>query len=123
MVAKSDREVFLMQRKDTPVGRGLRRTTGWTHRLTLARRGVKMMNGVDYRRIDDDGLHVLLHNEPMTLDVDTVIICAGQESLRDLYDELKAAGQPVHLVGGAFEAMELDAKRAINQASYLASAV
>jgi len=123
VVAKSDREVFLMQRKDTPVGRGLGRTTGWTHRLTLARRGVKMMNGVDYRRIDDDGLHVLLHNEPMTLDVDTIIICAGQEPLRDLYDELKGAGQPVHLVGGAFEAMELDAKRAINQASYLAAAV
>jgi len=59
----------------------------------------------------------------MTLDVDTIVICAGQEPLRDLYDELKAVGQPVHLVGGAFEAMELDAKRAINQASYLAAAV
>jgi 2,4-dienoyl-CoA reductase (NADPH2) len=123
IVAKADREVFLMQRKDTPVGRGLGRTTGWTHRLTLARRGVKMMNGVDYRRIDDDGLHVLVHNEPVTIDVDTIVICAGQEPLRDLYDELKATGLPVQLVGGAYEAMELDAKRAINQACYLAAAV
>lgn len=82
-----------------------------------------MMNGVDYKRIDDDGLHILLHNEPMTLDVDTIVICAGQEPLRDLYDELKAEGLPVSLVGGAYEAMELDAKRAINQASYLAAAV
>ncbi|WOF72596.1 NADPH-dependent 2,4-dienoyl-CoA reductase [Parvibaculaceae bacterium PLY_AMNH_Bact1] len=123
VITKSDREVTLLQRKTSSVGRGLGKTTGWTHRLTLARRGVKMMNGVEYRRIDDDGLHVLIHNEPQTLDVDTVIICAGQEPLRTLFDELEAAGAKVSLVGGAYEAMELDAKRAINQASYLAAAV
>lgn len=123
VVAKSDREVTLMQRKETPVGRGLGRTTGWTHRLTLARRGVKMINGIDYLRIDDDGLHVLIHNEPETLDVDTIVICAGQEPLRTLYDELKQSEQPVSLIGGAYEALELDAKRAINQACYLAAAV
>ncbi|MEQ9143029.1 MAG: NADPH-dependent 2,4-dienoyl-CoA reductase [Parvibaculaceae bacterium] len=123
VVEKADREVYLMQRKTSSVGKGLGRTTGWTHRLTLARRGVKMINGVDYRRIDDDGLHVIVHNEPQTLDVDTVIVCAGQEPLRALYDELKDAGQNVSLIGGAYEAMELDAKRAINQACYLAAAV
>jgi len=123
IVAKSDREVTLMQRKETPVGRGLGRTTGWTHRLTLARRGVKMINGIDYLRIDDEGLHVLIHNEPETLDVDTIVICAGQEPLRTLYDELKQSEQPVSLIGGAYEALELDAKRAINQACYLAAAV
>ena len=123
VVAKSDREVTLMQRKETPVGRGLGRTTGWTHRLTLARRGVKMINGIDYLRIDDDGLHVLIHNELEILDVDTIVICAGQEPLRTLYDELKQSEQPVSLIGGAYEALELDAKRAINQACYLAAAV
>lgn len=123
VVAKSDREVTLMQRKETPVGRGLGRTTGWTHRLTLARRGVKMINGIEYLRIDDEGLHVLIHNEPETLDVDTIVICAGQEPLRTLYDELKQSDQPVQLIGGAYEALELDAKRAINQACYLAAAV
>jgi len=123
VVHKADREVYLLQRKTSSVGKGLGKTTGWTHRLTLARRGVKMMNGVEYRLIDDDGLHMLVHNEPVSLDVDTIIICAGQEPLRTLYDELKSSGEKVELVGGAFEAMELDAKRAINQASYLAAAV
>ncbi len=123
VVHKADREVYLLQRKTSSVGKGLGKTTGWTHRLTLARRGVKMMNGVEYRLIDDDGLHMLVHNEPVSLDVETIIICAGQEPLRTLYDELKSSGEKVELVGGAFEAMELDAKRAINQASYLAAAV
>lgn len=123
VVEKADREVYLVQRKTSSVGKGLGRTTGWTHRLTLARRGVKMINGVDYRRIDDDGLHVVVHNEPQTLDVDTVVVCAGQEPLRALFDELKDAGQNVSLIGGAYEAMELDAKRAINQACHLAAAV
>lgn len=123
VIAKSDREVLLLQRKTSSVGRGLGKTTGWTHRLTLARRGVKMMNGVEYLRIDDEGLHVLIQNDPQTLDVDTVIVCAGQEPLRTLFDELEATGAKVSLVGGAYEAMELDAKRAINQASYLAAAV
>ena len=123
IVEHNGREVVIMQRKATPVGRTLGKTTGWTHRLTLQRRGVKTMNGVEYRRIDDDGLHIMLGNEPKSLDVDTVIVCAGQEPLRTLYDELKDAGVNAHLIGGAFEASELDAKRAINQASYLAAEI
>jgi len=122
-VAKADREITLLQRKTTPVGRGLGRTTGWTHRLALRRRGVKMINGVEYRKIDDAGLHVMIGGAPDILVVDTVIICAGQEPARELYDELKDGGTNVTLIGGAFEAAELDAKRAINQACYAAAAV
>ena len=123
IVAHNDREVVVMQRKTTSVGRSLGKTTGWTHRLTLSRRGVKTMNGVEYRRIDDQGLHITVGNTPDILDVDTVILCAGQTPLRTLYDELEGEGLTVKLVGGAYEAAELDAKQAINQASYLAAAV
>lgn len=123
VVETADREIYLLQRKETPVGRGLGKTTGWTHRIALSRRNVKMINGCDYHRIDDSGLHLTINGQPKTLDVDTVIICAGQEPNRQLYEELKASGITATLVGGAFEAMELDAKRAINQASYLAAAV
>lgn len=121
VVEKADREIYLLQRKDTPVGRGLGRTTGWTHRLSLAKREVKMMNGVSYQKIDDQGLHILRGDQPQLLDVDTIIICAGQESNRTLFDHLEAAGLNVKLAGGAFRAAELDAKEAINQASYLAA--
>ncbi len=123
VVAKTDREVTLLQRKSTPVGRGLGKTTGWTHRLSLARREVKMMNGVEYVRVDDAGLHILSDGQPRLLAVDTVIVCAGQLPLRTLFDELQASGVDSSLVGGAYEAAELDAKTAINQASYLAAAV
>ena len=123
VVHKADREVWLMQRKDTPVGRGLGKTTGWTKRLLLNRRGVNMINAVEYVRIDDDGLHVLVGGQPKSFDVDTVIICAGQEPERSLYDALEAKGLSVELVGGAFEATELDAKTAINQATRLAAAI
>ncbi|MGA1580022.1 MAG: FAD-dependent oxidoreductase [Luminiphilus sp.] len=123
VVQKADREVWLMQRKETPVGRGLGKTTGWTKRLLLNRRGVNMINAVEYVRIDDDGLHVLVGGQPKTFDVDTVIICAGQEPERGLYDALEAKGLSVELVGGAFEAAELDAKTAINQATRLAAAI
>ena len=112
-----------MQRKDTPVGRGLGKTTGWTHRLTLNRRGVNMVNSVDYVRIDDAGLHVLVAGQPRTLDVDTVIICAGQEPNQGLHEALQQAGLSSELVGGAYEARELDAKAAINQATRLAAVV
>ena len=122
-VARASREVWLMQRKDTPVGRGLGKTTGWTHRLTLNRRGVNMVNSVDYVRIDDAGLHVLVAGQPRTLDVDTVIICAGQEPNQGLHEALQQAGLSSELVGGAYEARELDAKAAINQATWLAAAV
>ena len=115
--------MLLMQRKDTPVGRGLGKTTGWTKRLLLNRRGVNMVNAVEYVRVDDAGLHVLIGGQPKTFEVDTVIICAGQEPERSLYDALEAEGLSVDLVGGAYEAAELDAKTAINQATQLAAAV
>jgi 2,4-dienoyl-CoA reductase (NADPH2) len=123
VVEKADREVTLLQRKATPVGRGLGKTTGWTHRLSLVRRDVKMINAVEYLKIDDAGLHITIDDKPQVLEVDTIIICAGQLPLRTLYDELQDSGLNVSLVGGAYEAGELDAKRAINQASYLAAAV
>ncbi len=122
-VAAADRTVYLMQRKDTPVGRGLGKTTGWTHRLTLGRRGVKMMNGVEYLKIDDDGLHIRRAGEVEVLDVDNVIICAGQTPSRQLYEELAELGLEASLIGGAHDAAALDAKRAINQACHLAAAV
>jgi 2,4-dienoyl-CoA reductase (NADPH2) len=123
VVEAADREVILLQRKTTPVGRGLGKTTGWTHRISLARRGVKMVNGVEYLKVDDDGLHVMIDNEVQVLDVDTIIVCAGQTPLRTLYDELQESGIKSTLVGGAFEAAELDAKRAIKQACELAAVV
>ena len=121
VVEKANRDIYLLQRKETPVGRGLGLTTGWTHRLSLSKREVKMMNSVSYQKIDDQGLHILNNNQPQLLDVDTIIICAGQESNRTLFDSLERAGLNVKLVGGAYKAAELDAKEAINQASYLAA--
>jgi 2,4-dienoyl-CoA reductase (NADPH2) len=123
VVEKADREVFLLQRKATPVGRGLGKTTGWTHRLSLARRDVKMINAVEYLKIDNEGLHITIDGKPQLLEVDTVIVCAGQEPLRQLYNELMDSELAISLIGGAYEATELDAKAAINQASYLAAAV
>lgn len=122
-VETADREVFLMQRKTTPIGKNLGKTTGWTHRITLNKKGVKMINGVEYLKIDDAGLHTRVHGEEKLFDVDTVIICAGQDSNRSLYDELKEAGASTHLIGGAFEAAELDAKRAIEQAARLTAEI
>jgi len=123
IVARSSRDVVMLQRKAESPGKNLGKTTGWTHRLTLARRGVRMKGGVEYLRIDDEGLHVLVNHQPMLLPVDTVIVCAGQLSERGLYDDLLAAGVAANLIGGACEAGELDAKRAINQATELALAV
>ena len=91
--------------------------------MTLARRGVRLVNGVEYLKVDDAGLHVRVFGEPQLLEVDTLIVCAGQLPLRTLYDDLVAAGVKATLVGGAFEASELDAKRAIDQASRLAAVV
>ena len=122
-VAAADRKIYLMQRKTDSVGKGLGRTTGWTHRMVLARRGVNMLNGVEYLKIDDSGLHTRINGEPKLFEVDTVIVCAGQMPLRGLYDEVVASGMAASLVGGAFEAAELDAKRAIDQASRLAAIV
>jgi 2,4-dienoyl-CoA reductase (NADPH2) len=122
-VARSERQVFLLQRKADALGKSLGRTTGWTHRLTLNRRGVVMVGGVEYLGIDDAGLHALVNGEPRLFAVDTVIVCAGQTAQRSLHDDLLVLGLPSHLVGGAFEAGELDAKRAIDQASRLAAEV
>ena len=119
----SARTIHLLQRKETKPGEGLGLTTGWIHRTELARRGVRMLAGVTYRRIDDLGLHIDTADGPRTLEVDHVVICAGQVPRRDLYDELTAAGVPVHLIGGADVAAELDAKRAIAQGTALAAAL
>ncbi|MDG0969344.1 MAG: NADPH-dependent 2,4-dienoyl-CoA reductase [Porticoccaceae bacterium] len=123
VVTKADREVYLLQRKSSPVGRGLGKTTGWTHRISLAQRGVKMLNGLEYHKIDDQGLHISVDGMPSVLEVDTVIICAGQVPKRALFDEITALGMSATLVGGAFKASELDAKAAISQASYLAAEI
>ena len=117
----SRREIYLLQRKDEPVGRRLAATTGWIRREKLKRAGVVMLQGVSYERIDDAGLHVLVRGEPRTLAVDHVVICAGQEPERRLADALAAAdGLSVHVIGGAERAAELDALRAIDQGTRLA---
>ena len=117
------REVFLLQRKTTAIGKGLGKTSGWAHRAVLRDSGVTLLPGVTYDRVDDAGLHVTVAGEPRLLEVDHVVVCAGQESVRGLYDELAGAspGTRVHLVGGADVAAELDAKRAIRQATELAA--
>ncbi|WP_425929960.1 FAD-dependent oxidoreductase [Pseudomonas sp. NyZ201] len=116
------REVYLLQRKKTKVGDGLGKTTGWIHRTGLKNKRVQMLNSVEYLGIDDAGLHIRIgEGEPQVLAVDNVVICAGQDPLRELQDALVAAGQSVHLIGGADVAAELDAKRAINQGSRLAA--
>ncbi len=117
----SPREVFLLQRKDTKVGAGLGKTTGWVHRIALKNKKVKMINSVQYLKIDDQGLHVTIKGEPKVLEVDNVVICAGQLSKNELFEPLKAKGVSVHIIGGAFMAGELDAKRAIEQGSKLAA--
>ena len=116
-----EREVYLLQRKTGKIGETLGKTTGWIHRVTLKQRNVAMINGVTYNRIDERGLHITLKDAPRVLEVDTVIICAGQEPLRDLKTELESEGRAVHLIGGAEIAVELDAKRAIDQGARLAA--
>ena len=116
------RQVYLLQRKKTKGGVGLGKTTGWIHRTGLKNKHVQMLNSVEYLAIDNDGLHVRIgEGEPQVLAVDNIVICAGQEPLRELQEGLVAAGQSVHLIGGADVAAELDAKRAIDQGSRLAA--
>ncbi|MEV2278466.1 NADPH-dependent 2,4-dienoyl-CoA reductase [Nocardiopsis sp. NPDC049922] len=117
------RTVHLLQRKTSKVGAGLGKTTGWIHRLELRHRGVEMVAGAGYDRVDDEGLHLTVDGESRVLDVDTVVVCAGQDPRRDLADELTAAGRQAHLIGGADVAAELDAKRAIKQGTELAAAL
>ncbi|WP_335932761.1 NADPH-dependent 2,4-dienoyl-CoA reductase [Streptomyces sp. PTD5-9] len=120
---RSVRTVHLIQRGTGKVGARLGRTTGWIHRTELRRRGVTTIAGASYDRIDDEGLHLTVDGEPRLLPVDTVVVCAGQEPRRDLYEELLAAGRRAHLIGGADEAAELDAKRAIHQGTELAASL
>ncbi|MEL0580231.1 NADPH-dependent 2,4-dienoyl-CoA reductase [Pectobacterium punjabense] len=114
------RDITLLQRKAGKPGENLGKTTGWIHRTTLLRHGVTMLGGVEYHRIDDEGLHITHDQQMRCLPVDNIIICAGQEPNRKLYDPLQAAGCHVHLIGGADVAQELDARRAIDQATRLA---
>ncbi|MFC6287143.1 FAD-dependent oxidoreductase [Nocardioides sp. GCM10027113] len=117
------REVTLVQRKTTPIGIHLGKTSGWAHRAVLKQAGVVQVVGASYTRVDDDGLHILVDGEERVLDVDHVVLCAGQESVRWLHDELVAAGVSTHLIGGADVAAELDAKRAIEQGTRVAAAL
>jgi 2,4-dienoyl-CoA reductase (NADPH2) len=117
------RRVHLLQRKSTKVGEQLGKTTGWIHRTSLKARRIAMTSGVSYDRIDDDGLHVTVEGQPQVLDVDHVVVCAGQEPLRELHDALHAEGCSAHLIGGADVAAELDAKRAILQGTTLAASI
>jgi 2,4-dienoyl-CoA reductase (NADPH2) len=120
----SPREVTLLQRKQTAIGLGLGKTSGWAHRAVLRQAGVRLVPGVTYDRVDDEGLHVTVNGAPQVLAVDHVVLCAGQESVRGLYDELAALRDtPPHLIGGADVAAELDAKRAIEQGTRVAAAL
>ncbi len=111
--APSPREIYLLKRSTGKHGENLGKTTGWIHRSSLKKKQVKMIGRVQYEKIDDQGLHILADDEIKILPVDNVVICAGQESLRELADPLKEKGVNVHLIGGAFKAAELDAKHAI----------
>ncbi len=119
-IPPSPRQIVMLQRKTSKPGEGLGKTTGWIHRATLLARGVKMIPGVHYQRIDDRGLHIEVNGEQQVLAVDNVIICAGQDPNRSLEAPLQAAGKTVHRIGGCDVALELDARRAIAQGTQLA---
>ena len=118
---KSAREIWLLQRKPGKPGKTLGKTTGWIHRLSLKKRGVHMLGNVSYKRIDDRGLHISIDGKEQLLEVDHVVVCAGQVSNRDLAGALEARGVPCHVIGGAQKAAELDAKYAIREGSELAA--
>jgi len=123
-VSPPAREVVLLQRKRGKLGAGLGKTTGWIHRTTLKMKKVEMVGGVNYERIGDEGLLISYgeaRKDPTWIACDNVVLCAGQVPLRTLADELQASGRQVHVIGGAFEAGELDAKKAIDQAARLAA--
>ena len=119
--APSPREIFLMKRSPGKHGKNLGKTTGWIHRSSLAMKQVNMLSSVTYQKVDDQGIHILVGEESRILEVDNIVICAGQEPLREMYEEITSTGKAVHLIGGANEAAELDAQRAIKEASYLAA--
>jgi 2,4-dienoyl-CoA reductase (NADPH2) len=117
------REIYLLQRKKGKLGAGLGKTTGWIHRTSLKKGGVNMVNGVEYVKVDDQGLHIRVGKDKAekVLQVDHVVVCAGQEPLRELEEPLKKAGLKVFRIGGSELAAELDAKRAIDQGTRLAA--
>lgn len=117
---RDDKEIYLLQRKTSKMGKDLGKTTGWIHRAVLKQHNVNMIAGVNYQKFDDMGLHITVDNQAQVLEVDNVVLCAGQVSNRSLFDEMQATGLPVHLIGGADVAAELDAKRAIRQGAELA---
>ena len=119
----SPREIFLLQRSKGKLGARLGKTTGWIHRASLKMKKVNMISMVQYQKIDDEGLHILVNKQPEILRVDNIIVCAGQEPRRELLDALRGKGVAVHLIGGADEARELDAKRAIDQGARLAAGI
>ncbi|MGH3530978.1 MAG: FAD-dependent oxidoreductase [Mycobacterium sp.] len=118
------REVYLLQRSKGAQGKRLGKTSGWVHRASLKAKGVRQLSGVNYERVADDGLHISFgpdRQRPQLLAVDNVVVCAGQEPVRDLEDELRRKGIDPHIIGGAAFAVELDAKRAIRQGTELAA--
>jgi 2,4-dienoyl-CoA reductase (NADPH2) len=121
---KPARAVTMMQRKPSKVGKGLGKTTGWIHRASLTMKNVNMIAGVNYERIDDEGVHITFgeaRENPQVIPADTVVLCAGQLSDRSLADALEAKGKTCHVIGGADVSAELDAKRAIDQGTRLAA--
>ena len=119
----SPRKVYLLKRSIGKHGKKLGKTTGWIHRASLMMKEVVHLANVTYHKIDDEGFHISVSEEKQILDVDHVVVCAGQESLRVLWEDLKVKHDRVHLIGGADEASQLDAKRAIKQASYLVAGI
>jgi len=117
------RKVYLLKRSTGKHGKGLGKTTGWIHRSSLKNKDVEMLSNVEYQKIDDAGLHIRVGTEDRLIEVDNIVVCAGQISLDDYSEAIKAAGINCHVIGGADEAKELDAKRAINQAAILASKI
>ena len=111
----------MLKRSKGKFGKNLGKTTGWIHRANLKKKGVQFINEVQYTKIDDHGLHYVQNGKSKVLDVDTIVICAGQTPLKRLFSALKNSGKNVHVIGGADVASELDAKRAIDQGSRLAS--
>ncbi len=122
-IAPSPHEVYLLQRKNEKHGKRLGKTTGWIHRAALKHKKVNMISGISYDKIDNQGLHIIKDEKSQILEVDHIVLCAGQNSVRQLYDELQNTNLPCHIIGGADKAVEVDAKRAINQAFNLAISI
>ncbi|QSX28461.1 NADPH-dependent 2,4-dienoyl-CoA reductase [Shewanella cyperi] len=118
-----ERKLYLLQRKTSKMGKGLGKTTGWIHRAVVKQHGVVEKTGVSYEKFDEQGLHIMVGEQSEILPVDTLVLCAGQESNRELVAAMEATGKPVHLIGGVDVAAELDAKRAIRQGTELAARI